>query len=228
MTYTSNQSFKIKKITATAMFCAMAYVCAVLIKVPVQFLTLDVKDSIIVLCTLLFGPISGGAVAIIVPLLEFLTVSATGVYGLIMNVLSSMTFAMTAGWIYHYKKSLSGAVIGLLTGVFSVTAVMILANLFITPYYLGGTVAQVASMIPKILLPFNALKAMLNAAIVLLFYKPLSKMLKKMRVLRTEKHLVDQAPAAKTNSTIRTVLVSSVAAVIIVASLLIIFLVLSK
>ena len=224
----SNQSFKIKKITAAAMFCAIAYVCALLIKVPVQFLTLDVKDSVIVLCTLLFGPISGGAVAIIVPLLEFITVSATGVYGLIMNVLSSMTFAMTVGWIYHFKKSLSGAVIGLLTGVFSVTAVMILANLFITPYYLGGTTAQVAAMIPKILLPFNAIKALLNAAIVLLFYKPLSKMLKKMRVLRSEKQLTDDSSPAKSNGILRTVIVSTVAAVIIVASLLIVFLVLRK
>ena len=210
------------------MFCAMAYVCTVLIKVPVQFLTLDIKDSIIVLCTLLFGPISGGAVALIVPLLEFLTVSATGVYGLIMNVLSSMTFAMTAGWIYRYKKSMTGAVIGLLTGVFAVTAVMILANLFITPYYLGGTVAQVASMIPKILLPFNAIKATLNAAIVLLFYKPISKLLKKMRVLRTEKRLTGEVASTAPNSTRRTIIVSTVAALVIVASLLIIFLVLRK
>ena len=210
------------------MFCAMAYICTVLIKVPVQFLTLDIKDSIIVLCTLLFGPISGGAVALIVPLLEFLTISATGVYGLIMNVLSSMTFAMTAGWIYRYKKFMTGAVIGLLTGVFAVTAVMILANLFITPYYLGGTVAQVASMIPKILLPFNAIKATLNAAIVLLVYKPISKLLKKMRVLRTERRLTDESSAGTSNNTIRTIIVSIVAALVIVVSLLIIFFVLRK
>ena len=209
------------------MFCAMAYVCTVLIKVPVQFLTLDVKDSLIVLCTLLFGPLSGGIVALVVPFLEFLTISGTGVYGLIMNVLSSMTFAMTVGFIYRYKKSLLGAIIGLLTGVCSVTAVMILANLFITPYYLGGTMEQVAQMIPQILLPFNLIKALLNAAIVLLFYKPLSKMLKKMRVLRTEKISENMTNPGSTGM-VRTVLVSSVAAVVIAASLLIIFLVLRK
>lgn len=222
----NNRSDRIKRITATAMFCAMAYVCAVFVKVPVQFLTLDVKDSVIVLCTLLFGPLAGGTVAIIVPVLEFLTVSATGVYGLIMNVLSSMTFAMTAGLIYRYKKSMTGAIIGLIAGVCSVTSVMLLANLFITPYYLGGTVAQVAAMIPKILLPFNLVKAVLNAAIVLLFYKPLSKMLKRMRVLRSEKKMGETLPTKKGN--VRTAVISIVAAAIITASLLVIFLVLRK
>ena len=83
-------------------------------------------------------------------------------------------------------------------------------------------------MIPKILLPFNAIKALLNAAIVLLFYKPLSKMLKKMRVLRSEKRLTDDSSPEKSNGILRTVIVSTVAAVIIVASLLIVFLVLRK
>ena len=224
---TNNRSYRIKRITATAMFCAMAYVCTVFVKVPVQFLTLDVKDSVIVLCTLLFGPLSGGTVAIVVPLLEFLTVSATGVYGLIMNVLSSMTFAMTAGLIYRYKKSMAGAIIGLFAGVCSVTSVMLLANLFITPHYLGGTVAQVAEMIPKILLPFNLVKAVLNAAIVLLFYKPLSKMLKRMRVLRSEKKS-GEAFATTEKGNARTLVVSLVAAAVIIVSLLIVFLVLRK
>ena len=221
----ANKSYQLKKITATAMFCAMAYVCTVFVKIPVQFLTLDLKDSLIVLCTLLFGPLSGAAVALIVPFLEFLTISGTGVYGLIMNVLSSMTFSMAVGLIYRYKKSMMGAIMGLLTGVFAVTAVMMLANLFITPYYLGGTMADVAAMIPKTLLPFNLVKAILNAAIVLLLYKPLSRMLKRMRVLRSDRKANEESAPAR-GGMIRTFAVSVAAAVIIVGSLLIIFFVL--
>ncbi len=217
-----HQMMRIKKITATAMLCAIAYVVAVFVKLPVQFLTLDFKDSLIILCSLLFGPISGISMAVIVPFLEFLTISSTGIYGLIMNVLSSVTVSLTAGLIYRYKKTMVGAVIGLISAVFSVTAVMILANLFITPYYLGTTIKAVAMSIPKLLLPFNFIKAVLNAAIVLLLYKPLSKMLKKLGFIQA-KYQEKEFGESKTTGVMRTVLVSSIAAVIIAVSLIIIF-----
>ena len=218
---------RVKRITAAALFCAMAYVCTVFIKIPVSFLTLDVKDSLIILCSLLFGLATGLCVAVIVPLLEFLTISDTGVYGLIMNVLSSVTFSMVTGLIYRYKKSMTGAIIGLLSGVFGVTAVMMLANLFITPYYMGVGMAAVAALIPKLLLPFNLVKAVLNAAIVLLLYKPLSNVLKKTGLISgaSKKASAEQGNA---KPTMRTVWVTVVATCIIVISLLVIFLVLRK
>ena len=150
-----NQTQKIKRITAIGVFCALAYVCLYFIKIPVQFLTLDVKDSLIILCSLLFGPIAGATIAFVVPLLEFITISDTGVYGFIMNALSSVTFSVTAGLIYRYKKSMTGAIVGLVSGVCAVTAVMLLANLLITPYYMHAPVETVAAMIPTVLLPFN-------------------------------------------------------------------------
>ena len=218
-------SERIKKLTAVAMFCALSYVCMFFVKIPVQFLTLDVKDSLIVLCALLFGPLSGVAIAIIVPFLELITISGTGVYGFLMNALSSVTFSLTAGLIYRYRKSMTGAVVGLTSAVFTVTAVMLLANLFVTPYYLGGTTEQVAKMIPGILLPFNLIKAVLNAAIVLLLYKPLSNILKAIGFL-------PRTGTAKGNTGSRSVLrswiVTSIAAVLIVASLAVVFLVLRK
>lgn len=226
MMHTNDRLMRIKKITATAMFCAIAYVCTVLIKLPVQFLTLDFKDSLIILCSLLFGPLSGVTMAIIVPFLEFLTISATGVYGLIMNVLSSVTVSLTAGLIYRYKKTLTGAIIGLVSAVFAVTAVMLLANLFITPYYLGGTIKQVAALIPRLLLPFNLTKAILNAAIVLLLYKPLSGILKKLGFIKA-RYQEKEHGEGKVQSRMRTVLVSSIALGIIAASFLVIFLVLA-
>ena len=208
------------------MFCALSYVCMLVIKIPVQFLTLDVKDSLIVLCSLIFGPASGLAIAIVVPFLELITISGTGVYGFLMNVLSSVTFAMTAGLIYRYKKSLTGAVVGLVSAIFAVTSVMILANLLITPYYLHAPTETVVAMIPTVLLPFNFIKATLNAAIVLLLYKPLSNVLKRFGFLRTKENPSGDCPKAR--HYVRSLVVTLVAVVIIVASLLVIFLVLRK
>lgn len=222
---TAHSLKNMRVMTATAMFCALAFACTALIKIPVQFLTLDLKDSLIILCSLLFGPASGLSVAVAVPLLEFVSISGTGVYGLIMNVLSSVTFAAMTGFIYHRKKSMAGAVIGLVSGVFAVTAVMVLANLFITPYYLGTTTAAVASLIPTMLLPFNLIKAVLNAAIVLLLYKPLSRILKKIGFIQASNKPAPSAEEIR-KSRLRTVAVSAIAVAVIAASLLVIFLVL--
>lgn len=216
-------SIHIKKIAAVAMFCALAFVLTY-VKIPVMFLSLEVKDAVIVLCTLLFGPISGLVIAVLVPFLEMVTHSSTGVYGFLMNVLSSVTFSMVTGLIYKYKKSFYGAIVGLVSGVFAVTAVMVLANLLITPYYMGAPVQTVAALIPKVLLPFNFLKATLNGALVLLLYKPLSRVLKRTGFLESEISSKTKRPAAKNR--LRSVMVTVIAAMIIVASLAIIFFVL--
>lgn len=215
---------RIKKLSAVAMFCALAFVLTY-IKIPVLFLSLEVKDAVIVLCTLLFGPIWGLCIAVLVPFLEMVTHSSTGVYGFLMNVLSSVTFSMVAGLIYKYKKSFYGAIVGLLSGIFAVTAVMVLANLLITPYYMGTTVQAVAALIPKVLLPFNFLKATLNGSLVLLLYKPLSRVLKRTGFLAA-KPLSEEGASSSVRNTARSIAVTVIASLIIVASLAVIFFVL--
>ncbi len=221
MNTSKEYSARIKRISAVAMFCALAYVCMLVIKIPVQFLTLDIKDSLIILCALLFGPVSGLVIAVVVPFLEFITISGTFVYGLIMNTLSSVTFCLVTGGIYCRKKSMRGAIAALCAGVFAVTAVMVLANLLITPYFLGTTVDAVVGLLPKLLLPFNLVKATLNASIVLLLYKPLSRILKKIGFL--------QSTASKTpveGEKQRSLTVTLLACAIIAVSLVVIFCVL--
>jgi riboflavin transporter FmnP len=224
-------STKTKKIVAVAMFSALAFVTAMLCgyfpKVA-GFLSLDFKDAIIVICALIFGPFAALPIAVLVPLLEMLTISITGWYGLVMNILSSATFVLTTGVIYKYKRSFYGAIAALAAGVFSVAAVMMIANLLITPLYLTyvvgvpSTMSDVAAMLPGILLPFNFIKALLNGAIVLLLYKPVSSALKSSGFVQnktTESNSVKKSKA-------RSVIVSLIALVIIAVSLCVMFLVL--
>lgn len=171
-----------KTMCVVAMFCAVAYALTYL-KLPVSFLSLEIKDAVIVLCTLIFGPMAGLKIAVIVPFLEMITHSSTGVYGLIMNILSSATFALVAGLIYKYKRSFYGAIVALASGVFSVTAVMLIANIFITPFYMNAPTEMVMSMMPTLFLPFNLVKSVLNGATVLLLYKPFSTVLKRTRLI---------------------------------------------
>ena len=206
-----------KAMCTVAMFCAVAYALTYL-KLPVSFLSLEVKDAMIVLCTLIFGPMAGLKIAIIVPFIEMITHSSTGVYGLIMNILSSATFALVAGTIYKYKRSFYGAIFALASGVFSVTAIMLLANMFVTPYYMGVPFEAVIKLMPTLFLPFNLVKATLNGAIVLLLYKPFSTVLKRTRMI--EYDLSDKRESVGFNK--RSLIVTLISVAVIVAAMCIV------
>lgn len=174
------QKANLKKLSVTAMLCALAYICMFIFKFKVGFLTFDLKDAVLTVVAFLYGPIYGVVSSILVALLEFVSVSDTGVYGLIMNALSSAVFTATCGLIYKYRRTLLSAVLGSISAVFAMTAVMLVANIFITPFYMGVGRAEVASMIPTLLLPFNIIKGIVNAAITMIIYKPITSALKKV------------------------------------------------
>ena len=227
---TTKNAQKIRRMVVIGMFAAMAYVAMLVIHIKVSFLTLDVKDAVITLCGLYFGPLSALFISVLVPLVELITVSDTGLYGLIMNILGSVSFSVTASLIYKWKKSFFGAILALSSAAFVVTGVMMLANLVVTPYFMGVNVATVRGMIPTLLLPFNLLKAIINVGVVLLLYKHLSTALRKAGFLPRRSYLQPQAAqqcaVVAKPSRWRILVVSAVAVVLIAASLLIIFLVL--
>ena len=167
------------RMVVLALFCALAYATMFVFRFNVAFLTFDLKDVFLTIGGLLFGPIAAVVMSLLVAVLEFITVGDTGFYGFIMNFVSSAVFTGVCALVYRYKKKLSGAVIGLIAAVITMTAVMMVMNLFVTPLYMENTSsADVAKMIPTLLLPFNLTKAVFNAALVLLLYKPVSRALK--------------------------------------------------
>ena len=184
-----SNTMNIRRLTMIGLFTALAYVVMVLIHFPVPpMLTLDLKDTIITLCGLCFGPLAAVFSGIVVPFLELITVSETGLYGFLMNAIGTLSFSVTVSLIYKFRKNMFGAVLGLVSGVFAMTAVMLLFNLVITPWYLHISVAEVRQMIPTLLLPFNLVKAVLNAALVMLLYKPVSTTLQKTGFLPRSEH----------------------------------------
>ena len=208
--------------TAIAVFAALAYVIH-FVHIPVAFLNLDFKDVVMTIAGMYFGPSVAAVLAFLVPILEYPT-SETGPYGLIMNILSSGAFVIVASVIYKFKKTLSGAIIALCSASLSMVAVMMLANLFITPYYMHVAQTEVVALIPTLLLPFNAVKAVLNAALTLCLYKPISKVLKKSGFGRKES--VQTEEENKKSATVRSVLVWTIGGAIAIAAFCIIFFVL--
>lgn len=226
-------SYQIRYMVMVAMFMAMTYVTMLVLRIKVPpFLTLDVKDTVTTLCGLFLGPLAALIIAVAVPLLEFF-VSDTGLYGLIMNALGSVTFCVTVALFYKWKKTIWGAITGLVTAAVLMTGVMMLANTFITPHYLvlkmgmdiSAAREAVRALLPVTIMPFNLLKGFLNMGLVLLLYKPLSRALRKIGFLKGKapaKPKEGEANAEKTVSAasckrISTSVIVTISAVILIA-----------
>ena len=175
---------KTKKLATLAGFAAIACVLMIFVRIPVVlFLSYEPKDVAIVIAGFIFGPLAVVVISLVVSLVEMFTVSNTGPLGFLMNVIATCTFACTAAFIYKRRKTLAGAVFGLVCGVVICTAAMMLWNYIIVPIYMGVPREVVAGMLLPVFLPFNLVKGGLNAALTLLLYKPLIKALRAARLL---------------------------------------------
>lgn len=185
------KTVSVKKLTMLAMLCAIAYALVFLVRIPVVlFLKYEPKDVVIVIGGFLFGPAAAAIVSVLVSLLEMVTISSTGIWGALMNILSTCAFACTAALVYRKKHTQVGAVAGLLIGSVLMCALMLLWNYLIAPFYMGQPREAVAALLLPAFLPFNLLKAGLNTGITLLLYKPVVTALRRVGLLSAS------APAA--------------------------------
>ena len=185
--HTPRKRIDTKELTMLALLAALAYVVMFLSKqIPVNvlgFLNFDLKDVIICITGFLFGPLPAAGVSLVVSFIEMITISSTGPWGLLMNVLSTCAFVCTAAFIYQRNKTIKNAVIGLVVGVLLMTALMLLWNYLITPIYMGQPREFVASLLIPAFLPFNLIKGGINATLTVLLYKPVVTALRKAKLV---------------------------------------------
>lgn len=181
--------FDVRKLAVLSMLCAVAYISVfVFSPIKVQFLSFEIKDAILAIGGFLYGPAAALLSVAAVAFLEFVTFSQTGLWGLLMNVLSSAFFLVPSAYIYKKNRSLKGAVVGLSVGVVCTVAAMILWNWLVTPFYMHVDRAVVEGMLLPLFLPFNALKAAANAVLSLLLYKTVVSVLRKAKLVPKTEH----------------------------------------
>lgn len=180
----NTKSFDTKRLVGIAMFAALAYGVTFVFRIPVMFLTFDAKDTMITIAALMYGPVSGVIISLLAALLELITISGTGVYGFIMNFASSAAFSATAALIYKYKRNASGAIISFYAASVVMVSVMMCLNIFVTPYYMGVSTKTVMDLIPKLFFPFNLAKALLNSALAMMLYKPVTVAMRRAGLLK--------------------------------------------
>ena len=218
-----NNLLQTKTLVGMAVFSALAFVLSLVLRFQVSFLTFDVKDAIICTSAFIYGPIAAPIVALLAALLELiLNISGTGLYGFVMNFLSSATLATVASLVYARWRTLNGAIVSLFLAVISMVAVMMGANIWITPYYMtGGSVEAVVKLIPSVLLPFNLAKGLLSAAITLLIYKPIKIAMKRAHLIEnkassgSEKSLAEEFRFKKSTGIILGISVAMIVAAIL-------------
>ena len=165
-----------KKITTLGMLCALAVIVNLLIHFPlipsVEFLSYDAKDVIIVIGGFIYGPGSAFIMSVITSLLEIMY-RGGNLLDVLMNVISTCTFACVAAWIYKRDHTREGAFIGLGAGIVCCVLSMLLWNYIVTPIYFGMPREAVVSILIPGFLPFNLLKCGLNTGLTLFLYKPI-------------------------------------------------------
>lgn len=141
-----------------------------------------------------------------------ITVSSTGPWGLLMNVISTCTFLCPAAFLYKKNRSFQWAVLGLVIGGVFMTASMILWNWLVTPIYQGMPRAAIAEMLLPVFLPFNLTKALMNGALTMFLYKPVVVALRKA-------HLVPESSGTDQGSKNRNIVISVVALFLAITAL---------
>ena len=170
---------KTRQLTVMAMLVAISVVLVYALHFPLfpsaPFLEYDPADIPILIGTFAYGPLAGLLLTLVASGVQALTVSAqSGVYGFLMHMISTCTLCLTAGIIYKYNRTRLRAAIALICGTLAMGLVMLLANHFITPYFMGVPAAVVDQMLLPVFLPFNLLKAGINSCVTFFVYKTIS------------------------------------------------------
>lgn len=184
------QSFSLRDIAVIGVFSAISVVLILLVRFPLfasaKFLEFDFGDIPILIVSFFYGPVHGLVITLVVSVIQGITVSAdSGIYGILMHIISSGTFALTAGLVYRGvrqkgKKLL--AVASLASGCVAVALVMSAANVLITPLFTGMPRGEIIKLILPLFIPFNLIKTAINSVITYFVYKPISRLLSpKMR-----------------------------------------------
>ena len=176
-----------RQLATMAMLVALAYVVTVVTRFPLMaaanYLKYDPKDVVLLIGAYIYGPLAGIAMSVATCFIEMITVSESGFYGFIMNVVASLAFICPAALLYRRRRTMGGAIAGLACGAVAMTGTMILWNYIITPIYNGWPREQVVPMLLPVFAPFNLIKGTLNAALTLVLYQPITNALRRSHLL---------------------------------------------
>jgi ECF transporter S component (folate family) len=155
-----------RQLATMALFVALGIILS-FIEFPLlpgtDFLKFDASSVTAMTIGFSFGPAAGCLVGVLVAWIHGLF--SGNLWGALMNSVVVLAFVLPAAVAYKRNGGTASTVVGLVISCICMVAVAIIMNLVITPIYMGVPVEAVMAMILPILLPFNILKAVINAVL---------------------------------------------------------------
>jgi len=190
---------RIKYIVKIAVISAMAMLISKL-EVPLwfapSFYKLDFSSVFVLTGSFALGPVAGILISILKNLLKILIFgTSTSFVGELADVVVLILMCVPAALIYKKKKTIWGAVIGMLVGIVTMTIGGCIFNYFVLiPFFanlygmkiddivgmgtvLNSNVTSLRLLIVLITAPFNLFKGTVCSLITFLLYKRVSKIL---------------------------------------------------
>ena len=174
------QGWSTRKTVILALFTALSLILS-FVEFPIfpaaPFLKYDASAAVAAIAACGFGPAAGIIVGIASAALHGLIMGDP--WGSLMTAIVVVCWVLPLALVYRTKNTRTMLVIGLAAGSLFSLAGAIGGNLLITPIYTGTPVEVVAAMIVPILLPFNALKLLVNDVLVFVLAKPVQTIMDK-------------------------------------------------
>ena len=144
------------------------------------WLKFDMSDIPALIGGCALGPWVGFAVVLFKSLIfTLLKFNPQELVGIPMGIISSGTMVLVTSFLYQRSKTLQNALYSVVVGIISLVLVMIPANFYVLPFFMKWffpnvpipAPAEIVSMILYFIIPFNAIKGILNGALTFLIYK---------------------------------------------------------
>ena len=191
---------KVRTMAQVGMLSAIAVVL-MLFEIPLPFAPafyeIDFSEVPVLVGCFAMGPAAGVAIEFLKILLNFaINGTATAGVGEIANFLIGCSLVVPAALIYKFKKTRTGAIVGMAAGTVFMTAVGCLLNAFVLlPTYavafgmpidglvqmgtaVNSAIDSLTTFVLFAVVPFNLLKGVLVSLIVFLIYKKISPVFK--------------------------------------------------
>lgn len=186
----------VRKLVVTAMLAAVSTVLMFFsFNVPLMpsFIKLDFSELPALLASFALGPVSGAAVCLVKNLVNVIFTTTGGV-GELSNFILGCLFVVPAGWVYHYKRTAVGALLGSALGALVMAVTSVFTNYYVVyPIYtafmpmevilgmyqaINHNVKNLWDALLWFNMPFTFIKGLCSVAMCFLIYKPLSPILK--------------------------------------------------
>lgn len=178
-----NKSFDVVTLAQMGMLAAVAVVLVILIHFPiipsVPFIEYDMADVPVLIGALLYGPLPGLSILLVVSVIQAFLLGGNGWVGLVMHFVASGAMVLLASLLYRHKPSLPRLAVGLGCGAVARTLMMIPMNLIFTVHFFGVPHDTVVALMLPGIIPMNLIISVINTVLAGLLFKALAPVLQR-------------------------------------------------